>query len=596
MVRAVEALDWQGWLTIGVILLVLVAMIRGIGAPDLVMMGGLFILALAGVLTPEETFSGFANPAMATVGALFILSAAMRETGALELTLGRLYGRANGELSPMVRTLQVLSALSAFFNNAPIVAMMTPLLIDWGRRKGVAASRLLIPLSYSTILGSIITVIGTSVTLTVAGLVIQADMKPLGLFELAPVSLPICGFGLLYLLFVAPRILPERIDPATQVDERRREYTVTMIVQEQCALIGQNIEEAGLRSLPGLFLFEIQRGDHTVSPVGPDDVIQARDRLVFAGVVSTIVDLQRIRGLVPADDDDEPIRADQAHRLIEAVVSRSSPLVGRSIRASNFRSTYDAAVIAVHRNGERIQGRIGDIVLRAGDTLVFQGAPGFVDNHRNSPDFYLVSEVPESAPPRHERAWFAIAIFVGMVVLATTGVLPIAIGSFVAGGILIATRCISATTARQSVQIHVLVVIAAGLGIATAIQKTGAAAAIARLIVDQAEALGPVAILAAVYLVTMLLSELLHHNASAALMFPIAMAAAAQAGLEPRSFVAAVALGATCAFASPVTYQTHLLVYGPGGYRFTDFVRVGLPLNLVCATVALVLIPRVWPL
>jgi len=386
------------------------------------------------------------------------------------------------------------------------------------------------------------------------------------------------------------------MDPATQVGEHRREYTGAMIVEPNCPLVGQSIEEAGLRSLPGLFLFEIQRGAHVITPVGPDDVIDAGDRLVFAGVVDTIVDLQRIRGLVPAGDEDEPVRADRAHHLIEAVISRSSPLVGRSIRAANFRSVYDAAVIAVHRNGERVPGRIGDIVLRAGDTLVFQAAPEFVDNHRNSPDFYLVSEVPESRAPRHDRAWFAIGVFVLMVALAATGVIPIAIGSFVAGGILIATRCLSAQQARQSVQLHVLVVIAAGLGIARAIDKTGAASALASFLVDSVWALGPLAILAAVYLVTMLLSEFLHHAASAALMFPIAMAAAERASLDPRAFVVAVAIGASCAFASPVTYQTHLLVYGPGGYRFGDFVRAGLPLNLLCAIVALLVIPLVWPL
>jgi di/tricarboxylate transporter len=590
-----EALDWQGWLTIGVIGLVLVGMVRGIAAPDLILMAGLFVLSASGILTPEETFSGFANPAMATVAALFVLSAAMRETGALELTLGRLFGRSKSELAGEVRTLPVLAGLSAFLNNAPIVAMMTPLVIDWCRRNRISPSRLLIPLSYSTILGSIITVIGTSVTLTVAGLVTQSGMKPLALFELAPVGLPICFVGLLYLFFIAPRLLPSRTDPASEVGEHRREYTVSMLVEPECSLAGQSIEDAGLRALPGLFLFEIRRQDQRISSVGPDELIQAGDHLVFAGVVSTIVELQRIRGLVPIDDEDEPVRGTHQHRLTEAVISRSSPLVNRTLKLANFRSVYDAAVIAVHRNGERVEGKIGEIILRPGDTLVLQAAANFAELHRNSADFYLVSQVPESQVRRHERAWFAIAVFIVMVVLAASEILPISVGSFCAAGVLIATRCITGPMARESVQLHVLVVIAAGLGIATAIEKTGAAAAIANLMVSQSESLGPVAILATVYLVTMLMSELLHHNASAALMFPIAIAAANQAGVDPRSFVIAVALGANCAFASPVTYQTHLLVYGPGGYRFTDFARVGIPLNIICAVISIAMIPSIWP-
>jgi di/tricarboxylate transporter len=590
-----ESLEWQGWITLGVIFLVLIAMVRGIASPDLIMMGGLIILGTTSVLTLEETFSGFANPAMATVAALFVLSAAMRETGALEITLGRLFGKAKTELGAMARTLPALGFLSAFLNNAPIVAMMTPLVIDWCRRNNVAPSRFLIPLSYSTILGSTITVIGTSVTLTVAGLVTQAGMEPLSLFELAPVGVPITLVGLLYLLFVAPRILPSRTDPTSEVGQHRREYTVSMLVEPECGLIDQSIEDAGLRALPGLFLFEIYRGENTISPVGPDEVILGGDHLVFAGVVSTIVDLQRIRGLVPIDDEDSPARGSHAHRLTEAVVSRSSPLINRTLKTAGFRSVYDAAVIAVHRNGERVQGKLGQIVLRAGDTLVFQAAANFAERHRNSPDFYLVSEVPESHARRHDLAWFAIAVFVIMVVLAATETLPISIGSFVAAGILIAARCITGPMARESVQIHVLIVIAAGLGVAGAIEKTGAATAIANVLVSQSSEYGPLAVLATIYIVTVLLAEVLHHNAAAALMFPVAVAAANQAGVDPRSFVIAIALGANCAFASPVAYQTHLLVYGPGGYKFTDFVRVGIPLNIICAIIALSVIPNVWP-
>jgi di/tricarboxylate transporter len=360
-------------------------------------------------------------------------------------------------------------------------------------------------------------------------------------------------------------------------------------------LINQSIEEAGLRALPGLFLFEIRRGEDTITSVGPDEIIRGGDHLVFAGVVSTIVDLQRIRGLIPIDDEETPARGTDDHRLTEAVISRSSPLVNLTLKTASFRATYDAAVIAVHRNGERVPGKLGEIVLNAGDTLVFQASSGFAERHRNSPDFYLVSEVPESHSPRHDRAWIAIAVFAVMVVLATTEILPISIGSFVAGGILVAARCITGARARQSVQLHVLIVIAAGLGVAAAIEKTGAAAVIANVLVSQSIDFGPLAVLATIYLVTTLLAEMLHHNAAAALMFPVAIAAANQVGVDSRSFVIAIALGASCSFASPVAYQTHLLVYGPGGYKFTDFVRVGIPLNIICAVIALTVIPYVWP-
>ncbi|MGI9591399.1 MAG: SLC13 family permease, partial [Myxococcota bacterium] len=517
-------------------------------------------------------------------------------TGSLELVARRLFRGARDESSGLIRLCAPVAVFSAFLNNAPIVAMMTPVVSTWAHRAGLSASRFLIPLSYSSILGSITTIIGTSTILTVAGLVQRAGMPELAFFELAPAGVPIAVVGLAYLVLVAPRLLPERTDTAEYVGEHRREYTASMQVAADCPLIDLSIEEAGLRNLPGLFLVEIDRAGHTITPVAPDERIRAGDRLVFAGVVATIVELSKIRGLRPLTEEETPATAAPAQRLVEAVVSRSSPLVGRSIREASFRTVYDAAVIAVHRNGERVPGKLGAIVLRAGDTLLLQTAPHFMRAHRNSPDFFLTSEIAESETPRHEKAWIAIAILVAMVLASALGLVPIAVGAFVAAGALVVTRCITGPEARQAVIWQVLIVIGAALGIAQAMEKTGAAAAVATLVTGLSHGAAPIVTLALVYLATLALAETLHHNASVALMFPIAMAAAGQIGADPRPFVIAVALAGCCAFASPVGYQTHLIVYGPGGYRFTDFVRVGLPLDFLCAAVALLVIPWVWPL
>jgi di/tricarboxylate transporter len=594
LVYRAAPVGWEGWFTLAVVLFALVAMMREMAGPDLVMMAALFAITGVGILTPEETFLGFANPALAAVGVLFVVSAGLRETGALDMTVGRMLGRARGEKSGLVRICSPVAVMSAFLNNAPIVAMMTPTVIDWARRRGLSPSRFLIPLSYSSILGSGATVIGTSTTLTVAGLMIDAGMVKMTFFELAPVGIPLAIVGLVYIQFLAPRLLPIRQEPSEQLGEHRREYTASMIVESDCPLINQNIEQAGLRHLPGLFLVEIDRAGRIITPVSPDDVIRSEDRLVFAGVVSTIVELQRIRGLVPASDDEAPAPSNPNHRLVEAVISTSSPLVGQSIRNANFRTVYDAAVIAVHRNGSRVAGKIGEIVLEAGDTLLMQGAPGFLRAHRNSPDFYLVSEIADSERPRYERAWVAIAILLAMVLSASLGAYPISVAAFLAAGALIATRCINGRIARQSVDWSILVVIGAGFGIALAMQKTGAAAAVAGLLANAAGSLGPHATLTLVYLATLVLAELLHHNAAVAIMFPIAVASAELAGADSRPFVMAVATAGCHAFASPVTYQTHLIVYGPGGYRFTDFMRVGLPLDALMAVLAVLLIPAIW--
>lgn len=588
-------MEFHAWLTLAVLVAMIAAMAREVAGPDVVLMGGLIILATAGVLTPKEAFAGFANESMLTVGALLVLSAALRDTGALEATFGRIFGRTRSERVGLLRMMFPIAASSAFLNNTTITAMMTPVVIDWAHRNRMSPGRFLIPLSYSTILGGVTTLIGTSTNLAVAGLMIQSNMVPMGFFELAPVGIPICVAGLAYLLWAAPKLLPARKEPTEDLGEARREYTVAMIVELRSPLANRTVEDAGLRHLPGLFLVEIDRADRLITPVASDEVILESDRLVFAGVVDTIVDLSRIRGLVPATDDERPAPADPGRRLSEAVVSHSSPLVGRSIREASFRTAYDAAVIAVHRNGERVAGKIGDIVLRPGDTLLLQTAPGFLRVHRNSPDFYLVSELPGTENPRYDRAWVALGVLAALIAVVTLGFLPISIAAFLAAGVLVVTRCISAAQARRSVEWSILIVIAAALGIGTAMDKTGVAAATATQLTRLAGDLGPLASLAVIYFGTVVLTEVISHIGAAALMFPIGVATAAQLGVDPRGFVIAVTVAASCGFATPIGYQTHLIVFGPGGYRFSDFVRIGIPLDLLCGVVALAVIPYFFP-
>jgi len=590
-------MDWQIAFTLAVVVAALAAMVFEIAAPDLVMMAALVSLSATGILTPDETFSGFANKAVITIAVLFVVSAALRSTGALDLVLRRWMGRESSVAGGITRITAPVAFLSAFLNNAPIVAMMTPAVIDWARRVRIAPSRLLIPLSYAAILGSSATLIGTSVNLTVAGMIDAAGMAPMGLFELTPLGVPVALAGLLYLIFVAPHRLPDREQPDEVLGDRRREYVIAMRVEDDCPLAGQSVEEGGLRQLPGLFLVEIDRRGRVITPVAPEAQLLAGDRLVFAGVVSTIVDLRRIRGLVPLSElEQEDLRTSPRATLVEAVISSSSPLVGRSIRDANFRTVYDAAVIAVHRNGERVAGKIGEIVLRPGDTLLLQTSAGFLRAHRNSPDFYLVSDVGGDEKPRFERASLAMATLLAMVVAVAVFSAPISVAACVAAGVLIVTRCITGPEARQSVQWPILVVIGAGLGVAAAMEKTGAADLVAHGLVSIVGSNpSPWLTLAVIYGVCLLMAETLQHNAAAALMFPVAVAAAGQVGADPRPFVMAVASASCCAFASPVAYQTHLIVYGPGGYRFGDFVRAGWPLDLVVATVAVTLIPTIWP-
>jgi di/tricarboxylate transporter len=409
-------------------------------------------------------------------------------------------------------------------------------------------------------------------------------------------GIPLAVIGLVYLITIGRRLLPDRKDMLEQLGESPREYLVNMIVQPECRLIGQPVGRAGLRRLPGLFLIEVTRGDDIISPVGPDFVLNEGDRLTFTGVVSNIVYLERIPGLVPAADAtyEQDVIQRRARRLCEAVVSATSPLVGKSIRAANFRAVYNAAVVAVHRGGTRLQGRVGDIVLRAGDTLLLQTTAHFAQAHRNNPDFYLVSPVEESRYVRHDRANLALLLLGVLVFLMATGIMPIIMAAFLIAGLMIVTKCISASIARQNVDWTVLLTIVGALGIAQALQQTGAASTIAHTVVEATQPLGPTGALVAVYLITMLFTELITNVAAAALVFPLAIAVASDFGVSPRPFAIAVAFAASASFVTPIGYQTNMMIYGPGGYRFVDYIRVGLPLSLLLCVAAAALIPFIW--
>jgi di/tricarboxylate transporter len=414
------------------------------------------------------------------------------------------------------------------------------------------------------------------------------------MFELTWVGVPAALIGIGYMLLTSRWLLPDR-KPALSRLEDPRSYTVEMIVEPGSPLVSKTIEEAGLRHLSGTYLMEIDRGDQILPAIGPETRLHAGDRLVFVGIVDSVVDLQRIRGLQPATDQLFKLDAAPAERcLVEAVVSDTCPLVGKSIREGRFRSVYGAAVIAVARSGERIQRKIGDIVLRPGDTLLVASHPSWVDGQRNSRDFFLVSHVQDSAPMRHERGWVALGILALMVLGLSFQVRSEVNVALAAAALMVLTGCCSPAAARRSLDWQVLLVIAASIGLGTAMQKTGADRVIAESLLGLAGG-SPSITLAVLYGVTMLFTEVLSNNTAAVLMFPIGVATAASLGVSPLPFVMATTIAASCGFATPIGYQTNLMVYGPGGYRFGDYLRFGGILNLIVGAVTIFLAPRVWP-
>jgi di/tricarboxylate transporter len=428
----------------------------------------------------------------------------------------------------------------------------------------------------------------------VHGLLLGQGDEGFGIFEIGLVGVPIAAAGLIYILVVSRHVLPSHQDALTLL-ENPREYTVELVVDPKGPLSGKTLGQAGLDSLPGLYVAEIRRRGRILTPVGPDDVLEGADQLVLVGNVDAAVDAQKVAGLRPLATDELELDVPRSRRwFVEAVVSDLCPLVGRSIGAGKFRTRYDAVVIGVARAGARIPGSIADIVLRPGDVLLIEAHPGFVQRHRLSHDFYLVSRIEGEQPPAHERAGAATAIVLAMVATVAFGVFTMLQASLLAAGTMLLAGCLTEETARRRIDWPLLIAIAAAFGLGHALQITGAAASIALVLL---EPIGdnPLLALALVYLLTTVLTELITNNAAAVLMFYLAMATAEGLGVSFMPFAIAVAVAASASFATPIGYQTNLMVYGAGGYRFLDFVKLGAPLNLLSGAMTVLLAPLIWP-
>ncbi|MBL9119276.1 MAG: SLC13 family permease [Phycisphaerae bacterium] len=579
------------WCVASVIGLVVVLLVLGISA-DFAMLAAAVALAVAGLITPAQAASGFSNEGMLTVALLYVVVAGLQSTAAIRRMTGSLFRPVANEKLALLRLCVPVAAASAFLNNTPIVAVLIPVVTDWAKRSRIPVSRLLMPLSYATILGGTITLIGTSTNLVVMGLVREASAKPspmsglraIGFFELAWVGVPLAIVGISYIILLNRTLLPVRT-PVIDIDEDARQYTSRVRVVPGGPLVGLTIEQAGLRGLPGLFIVGIERGDDRVSAPGPETVLRANDIVVFAGVLEMVRELIGTRGFVAAD---KPNSHQFSGTLIEVVVSTTFPGLGQSIRDFGFRGRYDAAVLAVARNGHRIEGKIGDVVLEPGDTLLVDADHGFIDRWRDSRDFYLVGKVDGETTPSHDRAWIAIVILASMVGYATWRGDMLGAAALAAGAMLL-FRCVTPAQARGSLDLPTLITIAASLGISKAVESTGLGRIVGEAFVTAAGG-QPVLTVAATYLATMVFTAFVSNSAAAAIMFPIALGTAASIGGDPMPYVMSILFAASADFATPIGYQTNLMVYGPGGYRFTDYLRFGLPLNAIaCATTTVVL-------
>jgi di/tricarboxylate transporter len=587
-------MEWQGWFSLGLTLLVLVSLIFTRLEAHWLLMAALTVLSACGILTADEAFAGFSNSGLMTVAAMFILAAGIHSSGGVDLLVRYVLRHPKNERHALWRLALPVVALSAFLNNTPVVATLIPAVRTWAKRIDIAPSKLMIPLSYAAILGGTITLIGTSTNLVVNGqyqsLTGEAGFS---LFSIAAIGLPAAMIGVTFMVIFFPRLLPDRRE--TNAFDNLKEFTLEVAIAADGPLVGKTVAKAGLRQLKRIYLVEIERGGIIIPAVNSEEPLQAGDRLVFAGETEAITDLLRIKGIVPSTTETPTLA--QAHaerRLVEAVVSPHCDGINQTIRDSQFRDRYGAVVLAVARNGERVNGNLGSIRLKSGDTLLLDARPAFVTRQKYNKDFLLINDL-EAETPRHQRAYLAWTILAIVVGLASFEVMSMLNAGLIGAAAMLISGCCSLSQAQKSIDMSVLVTIAASFALGAALEKTGVAAFIAQNIVELSYG-HPLLILLLVYLIVSLFTEIITNNAAALLMLPIVLNITSTAHLNPEPYVFAIMMAASASFATPLGYQTNLMVYGPGGYKFKDFLKVGIPMNILMAIITVSILWLFWPL
>lgn len=572
----------DAWITAATVVVMFAALASERVPPAASVLTATIFLLVVGVIDEAAALSGFANAAPWTVAALYVLAFAGDRTGLMGPLVNRLLGK--GEQVTTASTARILlptAGISAFINNTPLVAMLIGQVTSWCNRRGVSPSKLLLPISYAAILGGILTVIGTSTNLTASGLLQESGEAPIGLFEITKVSLIPAIAGLIVLIFIVPRLLPDRKGALEEFTEDLNEFAAQMKVVAGGPLDGVTVADAGLRNLKGIYLVELERDGHMFPAVSPSRVLRGGDRLTFVGESSQVVDFQRVTKGLESAESEHLLEVDSPeHTFYEAVVGPDSRLVGQTLQEAEFRTRYQAAVVAIRRSGKRIDRQLGKVTLEAGDTLLLLAGPDFRVRSRRAKDFLVVLRIGGPPPSATKRAPFVGILAVAVITLAAFDVLSILELSLIAAGLLVATKTVSISEAGEAIDFGVILLIAASFGVGAAIEVSGLAEVISNGLIDLFGSWGDLGIIFALALAMTILTELASNNAAVVVLYPITIAVAAEAGLDPRIMVLMIAIMASSSFLTAVGYQTNMMVYGPGGYRFGDLIRAGLPLSI----------------
>ncbi len=579
-------------LTLTVVAVMFVLFVRETFPTEVVAITGAALMLLLGVLPYENALAVLSNPAPWTIAAMFIVMGALVRTGALEVLtqLAERYAKTHPKGAVAGVILSVMGA-SAIMNNTPVVVVMIPVMVQLSQTLGAKASRYLIPLSYAAIMGGSLTLIGTSTNLLVDGVARTQGLDPFTIFEILPIGLVVCVWGLIYLSIFAKHLLPDRDSMANMLSDRSKmKFFTEAVIPPESNLIGREVLSVQLFKREGVRLVDVIRGDASLRRNMQGVTLQLGDRVVLRTQMTELLSLQANKELK---------RVDQVSAVetttVEVLITPGCRMVGRSLGSMRLRRRYGVYPLAVHRRNQNIGRQLDDLVVKIGDTLLLEGAPEDIQRLAADMDMVDVSQ-PSARAFRRSHAPIAIAALAGIVILAALNVAPILLLAIIAVALVLVTGCIDADEAFSFIDGRLLALIFAMLSVGAALQHSGAIALIVDAVSPTLMAMPPTVVVLVVFAMTSTLTEIVSNNAVAVIMTPLAIGLGTALGLDPRPLVVAVMIAASCAFATPIGYQTNTLVYGPGGYRFTDFMRIGVPLNLSMALIVSMIIPLIWPL
>ncbi|MBN2683327.1 MAG: SLC13 family permease [Bacteroidales bacterium] len=537
-------------------------------------------LGLFNVLTPKEILTGFSNEQIIVIILLLLLGDIIQKAHVVDRVFNLVFKKVKGYRSFLAQMMALVAGFSAFLNNTPIVAVMMPYLHSWGKKNNVSVSKLMIPLSYAAILGGCATLIGTSTNLIVNGMVVDSGMDSLGLFDFTIIGLTMVVIGILYMIFFGSKFLPAKRNVIDDFMENSREYIIDAEIRKGSFLIGKTIEEAGLRNLQGLYLFEILRDDMVLSAVAPETILLEGDFLFFTGETTSVSDL-----IKPGSGLTLPnvgmLTRKKYTEVIEIVVSHNSTLINKTVKEANFRGKYDSAIIAIHRNGERLQGKLGEIRLKAGDVLLLLAGSDLTNRSADSYDFYFISKVSEF---RKKEGYKIATLLIGTAVaiaISALGFISLFMALIILLIVLISIGMAHPKDLPKSIDYNLAMIIAMSLALGTAMINTGVAANISEVIIGVFKPLGILGLMFGLYFITTILAAYITNKASVAIIFPIAISLATDLECSPVPFILITAFASAANFMTPIGYQTNLMVYGPGGYAFKDYFKVGFPLTII---------------